>query len=99
LAEIPDLLDPAIGRAVDLEHVERRPRGDLEAASALVAGLRFTGLSALAIQRLRDEACGGGLPAPARAREEVRLRHPVLRDGLLQRGADGVLAHEVGETL
>ena len=99
LAEIPDLLDAAVRSSVDLEHVERRAAGDLDAAPALAAGLRLAGLAALAVQGLRDEPRRGRLPAPARAREEVGVRHTVLGDRLLQRGADGILADQVCKTL
>ncbi len=99
LAEIADLLDAPVRRAVDLEHVERGARRDLEAAPALVAGLGLTGLPALAVQGLRDEARRGGLAAPARAGEEVGVGDPVLGHRLLQRGADWILADQVSEAL
>jgi len=40
LAQVPDLVDASVGGGVDLDQVERRARGHLDAGVAQAAGLR-----------------------------------------------------------
>src|SRR5262249_58511273 len=74
LAERADLLDAAVRRAVDLEHVHERPGGALEAHRALATRLRAGSLRAQ--ERARQQAGGGRLADAARAGEQLGVRHP-----------------------
>ncbi len=71
LGELADLLDLGVGGGVDLDDVEVGAAGDLEAGRALVAGLGRR--PALAVERLGEQAGGGGLADAADAGEEVGL--------------------------
>ena len=48
---LPDVVDTSVRGAVDLNHVERLARGDLQTGGALVARLQF-GREGLAVERL-----------------------------------------------
>src|SRR5712691_3404399 len=86
-----------VGGGVDLLHVHVVALGDLDARAAHAA--RLGRGTFLAVQRSRQDARAGGLPAYARPGEEKRVRHPPRLERVDQ-GADHVLlAGELRKTL
>ena len=98
LEQVAHLVDLAARRGVDLDHVERAALGDGDAALALAA--RIAVVAAIgAVQRLRQQAGGGGLAGAAGSGEEVRMPDPAVAHGVAQRGAHVLLADQLGEAL
>ena len=97
LGELADLLDLGVGGGVDLDDVEVRAAGDLDAGRALVAGIG--GGAPLAVERLGEHAGRRGLADAADAGEEIGLGDPPLLQGVAQSGDDRLLADEAGEVL
>ena len=97
LADLADVVDPALRGRVHLDHVERGAVGD---RAACVAGLvRRRCRPVLAVQRLGEDARQRGLAGSARAREEVGLADLLVRDRVLQRPGDRFLADDLVEVL
>ena len=78
LAKLTSIVDPTVGRGVDLDHIHVRPLADGDALLADVAGLR--GGRVHAVDHLGQDPRGGGLAGPARSAEEERMVEPVLAD-------------------
>ena len=97
LAERPDVVHARVGRRVDLHHVHRRARGEVQAGRAGAAGLGARARGAR--QRLGQEARGGGLADAARAGEEIGVRHAARRERVAQRARDGILPDDRVEHL
>ena len=95
LAQRPDLLDAAVGGAVDLDHVHR----EAGVAAHRARPARLGGLALGAEQRLGEQARGGGLADAAGAGEEVGVRHAPGRQRVAQRPRDGVLSDDRLERL
>ena len=97
LADLADVVDPALARGVHLDHVERRAACDRDARVAgLVRGRRR---ALLAVERLGEDACERGLPGAARAGEEVGLAHLVVLDRVAEGPDYGLLADDLVEVL
>ena len=97
LADLADVVDPALARGVHLDHVERRAARDRDAR---VAGLvRRRRRALLAVERLREDARERGLPGAARAGEQVGLAHLVVLDRVAEGPDDGLLADDLVEVL
>ena len=97
LADLADVVDPALRGRVHLDHVERGAVGD---RAARVAGLvRRRRRPVLAVQRLGEDARERGLAGSARAGEEVGLADLLVRDRVLQRPGDRFLADDLVEVL
>ena len=97
VADLADVVDPALRGGVHLDHVERAAVRDRDAG---VAGLVRRGRRAvLAVQRLREDARQRGLAGAARAGEEIGLAHLPVLDRVLQRPDDRLLAHDLVEVL
>ena len=97
IAQLAHLLDAVVARAVDLEHVEAIAAGDLLAAVAHAAGRDRRPVHA--IERLGQDARGGGFPDSARPDEEVGVREAVLLDRVLERARDVRLPDKIVERL
>ena len=97
VADLADVVDPALGRRVHLDDVERRARRDRPAGVALAARRRRGPVHA--VERLRDDSRHGRLPGPTRAGEQVRLPHLVSLDRVAQRAHDRLLTHHLVEVL
>ena len=97
LADLADVVDPALARCVHLDHVERRPARDRDARVAGLVGRRRRAL--LAVERLGEDACERGLPGAARAREEVGLAHLIVLDRVAEGPDYGLLADDLVEVL
>ena len=96
--EVAHVVDAVVRRGVELDEVEERARRDRHAVLALAARLAV-GAEIEAVQRLGEDAGGGGLAGAARAGEQVRVADAVLADRVAQRGGDVVLADELAEPL
>ncbi len=103
LAQLLDVGDPAVARAVDFEDVERDAGRDLGAARAFAA--RFTARLArgsrapLAVESLGENPRARRLPHPAGAGEQERLRDAAGLERGHEDTRDVLLPHEVGEDL
>ena len=97
LAQLADLVDAAVRRRVDLNHVQRSPRRNLFAGIALPARLRRRPLHA--IQRLRQDPRRRRFSHAPRPRKNVRVRHAVILDRVFQRLGYVLLADEIVKRL
>ena len=89
LPERPDVVDTRVGGRVDLQDVHRSAGDEILAGGTGAAGLGAGARGAA--QGLGQEAGGGGLPDPARSREEVGVRHAPRDEGVLERSRDRLL--------
>jgi len=101
LAQLADVVDAAVARAVDLDHVHRPPGGDLAARAALVAGFvpRPVLSRARAVDRLGEDPRHRGLPDAAGSGEEVGVGGAAGPQGVAEGARDRLLAGDLGETL
>jgi hypothetical protein len=74
LPQLPDVIDAAVGGAVDFDDVHRIPTADRSAGGTVVA--RFFHGAALTVDRLGEDARHRGLAHAARAGEEVSMGSP-----------------------
>ena len=95
--EIPDVVNPSVRSAVNLQHIERVAGGDLEAIAAGVAGVR--GRTLFAVERFGKQASHGSLPDPTRAGEEKGVGDAAAPDGVTQGAGHVFLADYVSEGL
>ena len=97
VADLADVVDPALAGGVHLDDVQRDAVGDRHAG---VAGLvRRRRRALLAVERLGEDSRQRRLPGPARAREEVCLPHLVVGDRVAKRPHDRLLADDLVEVL
>ncbi len=94
-AEVADLFDAVVGGAVDFEHVERAAFGDLDAD--VFVGIEVGFRAAGAIERLGEDAGGGGFAGAAGADEKVGVGEALLGDRIAQGADDVVLAEDIVE--
>ena len=97
LAQVPDGVDAAVARGVDLDEVERGALPDRDARRAAVAGVAV--LQVGAVDRLGEDPGERGLAGAARPDEQDRVADPVRAHGVAQRLDDRVLADDLGEGL
>src|SRR5439155_27272234 len=97
LADLADVVDPALRRRVHLDDVERRAGGDRLARVADLVGGGGGALSA--VQRLGENASERGLAGAARPREEVGLPKLVVLDRVPERPHDRLLPDDLVEVL
>ena len=97
VAQVADVFDAVVARAVDLDHVEAPPVGDFLAGVANPARRRRRAVHA--VERLGQDPRCRCLPDPARPDKQVGLREPVRRNTILQRAGDVVLPDHFVERL
>ena len=97
LADLADVVDPALRGGVHLDDVERGAVGDRDAGVADLVRRRRRPLRA--VERLREDPRHRGLAGAARAGEEVRLPHLVGRERVAQCPHDPLLADHLVEVL
>ena len=97
VADLADVVDPALRRGVHLDHVERVAARDRQADVAGVVGRRRRPLDA--VQRLGQDPRHRGLAGAARPGEEVGLAHLVGGDRVSQGADDRLLADDLLEVL
>jgi len=90
LPQLPDLVDAAVGRPVDLEDVHGGAVGDLLAGGALVARTARRALPA--VEGLGQQPGTGRLADATRAGEEEGVVDPLLLDGVDEGAGDVLLA-------
>src|SRR6185436_13710931 len=99
LPQLADLLHPVVGGPVDLLHVERRPRRDLEARGALAAGIGCRALSLAAVEGLGQDAGGRCLAHSPGPGEEERMADAAGAKSVLQGAHRSGLSHDLVEGL
>jgi len=93
VAQLADVLDAVVGRAVNFNQVEEAALVEGDAVRAGVVGaLGRVGMQA--VERLGDEARGGRLAAPARPREQIGVRDAVAAQRVAQRLDDVLLSDD-----
>src|SRR5439155_21583969 len=97
LDQVADLVDAPVARRVHFQDVHAVARRDLATRDAFAA--RFAGQVAVAVQRLGQDARGGGRAAAAGARQQERVRDPPRAQRVDQGARDVLLAHELPEVL
>ena len=97
VADRAHVIHTIVRRAVYLQHIQRVPCRNLTAILAFAARLSI--LEIQAVERLGEDAGGGGLANPARTHEQVRMTNPVCLDGVLQGPGNMLLPHDFGESL
>ena len=96
-AQLANLVDAAIGGGVDFENVERSAGGNFAAGVAGV--VRLGGGTLHAVERLGEDARGGGFAHAAHAGKNVGVRDAIRFDGVRERLGDVLLADNFGECL
>ena len=100
LAQRSDAVDAVVASAINLHHIETASLGDLDACVAGAAGIvRGPILACLTIERLREDAGGGGFSHAAGTDEEIGLGETLPGDRVLERPGDVFLTHDLLEAL
>src|SRR5947209_7979340 len=94
-----NVIDPRLGCGVHLDHIHTRAAADTYAQLARAAWVGRRSVTRYAIERLREQACRGGLTTAARAAEQIGMANPSPSDGVLQYHGDVVLAHDFAKAL
>jgi hypothetical protein len=97
VAQLAHLLDTVVGRAVDLQHVERAALGDLLADFLL--RIEVGGGAVGGLERLGENARGGSLACAARPDEKVSLRNAAESQRVGQRAHHRLLPDDLRERL
>ena len=99
LAQVAGVVDTAVGRRVDLDHVDRARAAAGQVAAAVALAARVGDRRLLAVERAGQDPGAGGLAAAARAGEEVGVVDPVVGERRAQRLGDVLLPDDLGEGL
>ena len=102
LTELANILYLAVGRAVDLHHIEiRPPRPDAPTRLTVSAGLTecLAVRRPLAVQRHGEDPGGTRLSDAAWPRQQIGVRNPIARYRALEPGRHVGLGNEVKEAL
>jgi len=97
LTQVAGIVHAAVGRGVDLDHVDAAGTAPGQVAAGLALPARHRGGAVGAVQGPGEDAGAGGLAAAARAGEQVGVVHPVVRKRPLQWLGDVLLADHIGE--
>src|SRR5690606_9491126 len=98
LAKVARIVDAAIAGGVDLHHVERGLAGP-DPAARLALTARLAILAAIgAVEGHGEDSRSGGLPHPARAREQVAVADPTTLNRAPQGSGNVILDQEICET-
>ena len=97
LAQFANLIDTAVRRRINLDHVQRPPLRNLPARSA--CSIRIGRGPFLAVQCLGQNSRRRGFAHTAHARKNIRVRHPVRIDGVRDSPGDVLLAYDFTEGL
>jgi hypothetical protein len=95
--DLADLIDAAVGRAIDFQNIDGFAAGDLLAVAALIARRRRWSL--FTIQRFREDARGGGFAHSAYTGKKIRVGDTVGTNGILQRARDMALPRNISKIL
>jgi hypothetical protein len=94
---LTNLIDAAIGRAIDLKNVYRDSLGNLLTVRALVA--RSRSRTIFAVQRLGKNPCCRGLSYSAHAGKEIGMSDAIRPDSILQCAGNWLLAGNIRKIL
>ena len=97
VANLADVVDPALRCCIHLDDVERGARGDRDTRMTRPVGIRCRALRA--VQALGQDARHRRLAGAARAGEQVGLAHLIGGDRVLERPNDRLLSDDVAEAL
>ena len=97
LAQLAHVFHAVVARAVNLDHVETVPRGDLAAVIAFPAWRDRRAFHA--IERLCQDARGRCFPNPARPDKQISVRQTVLCHRIFERARDMRLPHQIVKRL
>ena len=97
VAQLADLFDPVVTRAIDFEDIEAITGRDFLAAIANPA--RADSWSLHTVKCLRQDAGGGGFTDPSRTDKKVGMGEAILLDCILKSAGDMRLADEVVKRL
>ena len=97
LSQLTYLVDPAVTRAVDLQHIHVIASGHAQTHVTLVARRGCRALHA--IKRLGQDAGRGSFSHAASTREKIRMPHAIAGNRLLQRLGHMLLADQLLKTL
>src|SRR5205085_1572395 len=95
LAQLAHFVDAAIRCSVDLDHVHARSLYGLETTCAHATWLCRGSIDA--VQTTGNDARDGGLARTTLSGEDVAMSNAPLLDGILERGADVLLADQLRE--
>ncbi len=103
LAQLANLVDPAVGGGVDLDHVQGVAGANLRAGVANPARLRGgplrTANLVAAIERHGQDPGDGGLAYAAMPTEDVAMGHPLLLQSVAQGSGHMILSGDIREAL
>ena len=103
IAQLANLVDAAVRRSINLDHIDRVSRANLKARVADAAWLRRGPLDradgVAAVKRGRKNARDRRLSNATMPAEDVAVRNAVLLQRVLQRACDVVLPGHIGEAL
>jgi len=97
LTELARVVDPVVGRGVNLDDVERAAAASRQLAARVAGAARGVRGALGAVEAAGEDAGGGGLPAATRAREEVGVGDPAGAEGSHQRLRHVLLADHLTE--
>jgi len=97
VAQLAHVIDTAVARAIDLDHVEAVARGDLRAVIALSAWRDRRAVDA--IERLCQNSRSRSFADAPRPDEQIRVSQAVLYDRIFKRARDMRLPHQIVESL
>ncbi len=92
LPQVASVVDAAMARSVDLNHVDTSRTVACQVLAGLALTARHGPRSLLAVQSSGEDTSRCGLATSSRAREQVCVIDPVVREGPLQWLSDVVLA-------
>ena len=98
-AQVSRVVNAVVARRVNLDHIHgaRPATSQLDARRTRAA--RSVSGALLAVEAASKNARRGCLATPTRAREQIRVRHPIGPQGLHEWHGDVVLAHNVGKRI
>ena len=96
LTQVPRVIDPAIARGVDLDHIQRSPAGP-DARAGLTRSARLSVLSIRTIERHREDAGGRRLTDSPGPGEQIGVRGAARLDGNTKRRSHVILSDEIGK--
>ena len=97
LPQLSHLLDAVVARAINLDHIERTPFGNLSALVVVLGEIDIW--SVRAVQAFGENSGDGGFSGSAWATENVGVRDPTAADGIGQGLGHMFLPDHIGKKL
>src|SRR5581483_9655595 len=99
IAQLPDLVNTAVGGGVNFDDVNRIPGTNFRGVFANSARLRDRFVGRAAIEGEGQDARQGSFADPAMAAEDVAVGDPLLGNGILQSTRNVLLPNDIRKTL